>query len=130
MIANPDQFQIMFLGLSDLRCLRLIIEGKRLPGTDTVKHLRIQMDKKLMFNKHIHEIFSKVNQKISAFAMSNTYLSPDQATKICETTILSNFNYCPLVWFFCNNAANDEINRAHKRCLRVLYQMNPLFSYY
>ena len=26
------------------------------------------------------------------------------------------------MWLFCSDAANDEINRAHKRCLRVLYQ--------
>ena len=122
MIANPEKFQIMFLGLSDQRRLRLNIEGQKLSATDTVKLLGIQIDKKLKFNKHIHEICSKVNQKVSAFARLNKYLSPDQATKICDTIILSNFNYCPLVWLFCNNAANDEINRAHKPCLRVLYQ--------
>ena len=71
---------------------------------------------------HIHGLCSKVNQKVSAFASLNTYLSPDQATKICNTIILSNFNYCPLVWLFCSDAANDEINREHKRCLRILYQ--------
>ena len=122
MIANPEKFQIMFLGLSDQRCLCLNIEGKKLPATDTVKLLGIQIDNKLKLNKHIHELCSKVNQKVSAFARLNTYLSPDQATKICDTIILSNFNYCPLVWLFCSDAANDEINRAHKRCLRVLYQ--------
>ena len=122
MIANPEKFQIMFLGLSDQRCLRLNIEGKKLPATNTVKLLGIQIDNKLKLNKHIHELCSKVNQKVSAFARLNTYLSPDQATKICDTIILSNFNYCPLVLLFCSDAANDEINRAHKRCLRVLYE--------
>ena len=78
MIANPEKFQIMFLGLSDQRCLRLNIEGKKLPATDTVKLLGIQTDNKLKLNKHIHELCSKVNQKVSAFARLNTYLSPDQ----------------------------------------------------
>ena len=122
MIANPEKFQIMFLGLSDQRCLCLNIEGKKLPSTDTVKLLGIQIDNKLKLNKHIHELCLKVNQKVSAFARLNTYLSPDQATKICSTIILSNFNYCPLVWLFCSENANREINRAHKRCLRVFYQ--------
>ena len=97
MIANPEKFQIMFLGLSDQRRLRLNIEGQKLSATDTVKLLGIQIDKKFKFNKHIHEICSKVNQKVSAFARLNKYLSPDQATKFCDTIILSTFNYCPLV---------------------------------
>ena len=97
-------------------------DKKKLPTADTVKLLGIQIDNKLKLNKHIHGLCSKVNQKVSAFARLNTYLSPDQATKICNTIIVSNFNYCPLVWLFCSDAANDEINRAHKRCLRILYQ--------
>ena len=122
MIENSEKFQIMFLGLKDERCLRLNIEGKKLPTTDTVKLLGIQIDNKLKLNKHIHGLCSKVHHKVSAFARLNTYLSPDQATKICHTIILSNFNYCPLLWLFSSDAANDEINRAPKRCLRILYQ--------
>ena len=100
MMANPEKFQIMFLGLKDERCLRLNIEGKKLPTTDTVKLLGIQIDNKLKLNKHIHGLCSKVIQKVSAFARLNTYLSPDKATKICNTIVLSNFNYWPLVWLF------------------------------
>ena len=109
----------MLLDLSDQTCLRLNIEGNKLPATDTVKLLWIQIHKKLKFNKHIHEICSKINKKVTAFARLNAYFS---ATKICDTIILSNFNYCPLAWLFCNNAANDEINRGDKRYLLVLYQ--------
>ena len=47
MIANPEKFQIMFLGLKDERCLCLNIEGKKLPTTDTVKLLCIQIDNEL-----------------------------------------------------------------------------------
>ena len=87
-----------------------------------MKLLGIQIDNKLKLNTDIHELCVKVNQKVSAFARLNSYLSPDQAKKICNTIILSNFNYCSLVWLFCSDAANVEINRPHKRCLRVLYQ--------
>ena len=110
MIANPEKFQIMFLGLKNERCLHLNIEGKKLPTSDTVKLLSIQIDNELKLNKHIRGLCSKVHQKVSAFARLNTYLSPDQATKIYNTIILSNFNYCPLVWLFCSDAVNDEIN--------------------
>ena len=35
--------------------------------------------------------------------------------------ILSNFNYCPLIWLFCNKGANKKIDLAHKRALKILH---------
>ena len=34
--------------------------------------------------------------------------------------MLSNFNYCPLIWMFSGKSSNNEINRIHKRALKVL----------
>ena len=33
---------------------------------------------------------------------------------------MTNFNCCPLIWMFCGKKANEEVNRVHKRGLRVL----------
>ena len=33
---------------------------------------------------------------------------------------MSNFRYSPLIWIFCGKTANKEINRVHKRALRIL----------
>ena len=41
---------------------------------------------------------------------------------VYKAVILLNFNYCPLIWLFCNKGANKEINRTHKRALRILYE--------
>ena len=65
---------------------------------------------------------SKANKKIRAFSRLNTSISREQALPIFNAVILSNFNYCPLIWLSCNKGANKEINRAHKRALRVLYE--------
>ena len=50
------------------------------------------------------------------------YISREQALTICNAVILSNFNSCPLIWLFCNKGANKEIDRTHKRALRILYK--------
>ena len=88
----------MLLGLKDERCLRLNIEGKKLPATDTMRLLGIQIYNNLKLNKD--RLCSKVNQKVSALARLNTYLSPDQATKICNTINLSNSITAPWYGFF------------------------------
>ena len=36
-----------------------------------------------------------------------------------HTFIMSNFNYCPFIWVFCGKTQNKEIDRVHKRALRI-----------
>ena len=36
--------------------------------------------------------------------------------------ILSQFNYCPLVWMFCDRTLNNKVNRIHERALRITYK--------
>ena len=30
-------------------------------------------------------------------------------------------NYCPAIWMFHSCSLNNEINRLHERCLRIIY---------
>ena len=47
-------------------------------------------------------------------------LSKRKALK--KTFVISQFNYCPLVWMFHSRKLNHRINNIHKRALRVIYQ--------
>ena len=38
--------------------------------------------------------------------------------------VMSNFQYCSLIWLFCRKAANDLINRTTKRAMRITYNSN------
>ena len=122
MVANPTKFQLMFLGLKGQRGLQLNINENKLAATDHVKLLGIELDNKLKFSSHVKTLCSKVNKNISAFSRLNMYISREQALTICNAVILSNFNYCPLIWLFCNKGAYKEIDRTHKRAFRILYK--------
>ena len=41
--------------------------------------------------------------------------------------IISQFNYCPLIWIFYNRALNNRINKIRERVLRLVYQNKNLF---
>ena len=127
MVANHKKFQLMFLGLQGKIRLRLNIEGSKVPTTGHVQLLGVEIDSKLTFNKHIETLCSKVNKKVSAFARLKNYISREQVLTICNAAILSNFNYCPLIWLFCNKGANKEIDRTHNRALRILYKRLRIF---
>ena len=122
MVANPEKFQLMFLGLKSDQQMCLRIDDQIINQCQQVKLLGITIDSKLNFDKHILELCGKVNRKVSAFSRLRNYLDNTQARLLCNTTVLANFNYCPLIWMFSSKAANKEINRTHKRALRVLHK--------
>ena len=101
--------------------LRLNIEGVKISSTERGKLLGIEIDNQLRFDKHVKTLCDETNRKVSAFRRLSIYLSREQAKKLCSTVIISSFNNCPLVWMFCGKDANHEINRAHERGLRTLY---------
>ena len=67
MVANPDKFQLMFLGLNEKHKLRLNIEGVKISSTKNVELLEIEIDNHLRFKKHIKTLCDKANRKVSAF---------------------------------------------------------------
>ena len=40
--------------------------------------------------------------------------------------VISQFNYCLLIWMFHNRGLNNRINKIHKRTLRLVYQKKNL----
>ena len=50
-------------------------------------------------------------------------LSMEQTKCLSEAHIMSAFKYCPLIWMFCNKTSNNQINKIHKRTLRLVYEM-------
>ena len=56
MVANPENFQLMFLGVKSHQQMRL-----------PIKLLGVAIDSKLNFDEHILELCGKINKKVSAF---------------------------------------------------------------
>ena len=122
MLVNPKKLKLTFLSMKTNRRLRLNIGGKKLNATDHVKPLGVEIDSKSMFSKHFETLCYKVNKKITAFSRLNNFTSTLHAQAIYNAVILLNFNYCPLIWMFCNKGANRQIDRTHKRALQILYK--------
>ena len=122
MCANPSKFQIMFLGPKRKNKLCLNINGQLIPSSEHVKLLGVTIDNILKFDTHVLGICKKVNQKLHAFNRLSPYLGENKAKLLLNAVIMSSFSYCPLIWLFCSKAANNEINRTHKRALRTLYR--------
>ena len=117
MVANPDKFQLLFPGTD--RNISLCIGGYTIDCSDEVKLLGITIDRKLSFYPHIKKLCRKAAAKTKALIRIRRYLNADQANILCNTYIMSSFNYCPLVWMFCSKQAHNLINATHRRALSV-----------
>ena len=120
MLANPTKFQVMFLGLKKNQNLVLEINGEAIAASKEVKLLGVTIDSKLNFKSHVKALCMKTNRKVSAFARVARYLDLQKAKLLYQSFVASTFKYCPLIWLFCGKTANENIDRVHKRALRVL----------
>ena len=65
------------------------------------KLLRVIFEKKLCFKQQVRSFCKKAGQKLHALSRISHFLDTEQLKRIMKAFILSQFNYCPLVWMFC-----------------------------
>ena len=118
MVANREKFYLIFFGLKEDHELSVEVNGDVIKMSDTVKLLTI--DSKLRINEHVKIICQKTNNKVKAFSRVVRYLEPQKASLLYNSFMLTNFNYCPLIWTFCGKTTIDKVNSVHKHALRVL----------
>ena len=114
MKANPDKFQVMFLcpprSVDPFRDVFIVsdISIKRKPFA---KLLGITIDDKLNFDKHVNTLCIKAARQLNALIRIQKLISIEQRKLIYNSFILSNFNYCPLIWHFCSKKSMYKIEK-------------------
>ena len=83
--------------------------------------LGINFDYKLKFTNHIDEICMKRSRKLNAQARIAAYIGIRKRRTLMNAFFKSQFNYCPMTGMCCNRSLNNNIDRLHKRSLRIVY---------
>ena len=122
MIANPDKFHAIIIN----RCGRhkdlqkISIAGEEIISETYVKLLGIDIDYKLNFGKHIGAFCKKAAGQLNAICRISRNIDFVEQKVLVESFVRSNFNYCPLTWFFCSPESTRKIDRIQERALRLL----------
>ena len=98
---------------------------------ETVKLLGVTIDSKMKFDDHIKALCKTANKIISAFSRVANYLKYEKGKTIYNTLIMSNFNYCPLIWDL--DVSWEDLKKSGrsypKKALRILHNdFNVLFE--
>ena len=83
--------------------------------------LAASIDSELDFENHNSNICSKVSRNLSVLGSIAGYIILEKRRMLFKVFIESQVNYCPLIWMPHSRTMNNEINRLHKRSLRIVY---------
>ena len=117
-MSYPRQIQAIILDRkkSDLTNIPLTIDNQTIKSVPSVELLEIYLYDKLNFNLHISSICRQAANQLNALIRLKRYLGFN-----VKTVLISNFNYCSLVWIFSTAKPLNKIKSLHKRALRFLY---------
>ena len=123
MIINPDKFQAIILDKkkSNLTNIPLTIDNQTIKSVPSVELIGVHLDDKLNFNLDISNICRSAANQLNALIRLKSYLSFNAKRVLINSYIISNFNYCPLVWIFSTAKSLNKIESLQKRALRFLY---------
>ena len=122
MSANPSKFQIMFMGAGvDNDAYELEVGNVKLMSVNTVTILGLEIDNKLCFNDHIDHMCQKTAAQINAMSRIKCNLDTTSLLVLYNSFIVSNFQYCNIVWMFTSKTSLKKLDRLNERAIRLVY---------
>lgn len=120
--ANPSKFQsILLSGKSKNEDVLLIdVDNSVIESAESITVLGIDIDRKLNFNHHISRVCIKASKQLNVLKRLKGSLDECSRMTIYKTFIMSNFNYCPLIWMFTSTSSLTKIEDIQKRALRFV----------
>lgn len=97
------------------------IGNKKNESFSSAKLLGIEIDNKLNFNNHIKFTFCKsAANHLNPLIRLRCFLRILERKVLIQSSVLSNFNYCPLVWILPNAKSLIKIENLQKQALRFI----------
>ena len=138
--CDIDALQIWFskngLLLNETKCKFLVIESSKnmrdklaeikvldniITESTSGKLLGITIDNNITMKDHIINMCKQAGKKVNALARIAGFLDENKRKLLMKSFIISQFNYCPIIWMYCQRKSNNLINRIHERALRIAY---------
>ena len=99
----------------------LDIDGNQVTSEKSVNLLGINTDSKLSFNEYVSSLCKKASNQLNAIRRLRRYLGVKEKEVLIISLVYANFNFCPLIWYFCSIKAARKTEKNQTRALRILY---------
>ena len=98
------------------------IGNQIISNSGSEKLLGVTFDNKLCFDIHVTKLCKKAGQKHHALARISNLMSLEKRKLLMNSSISSQFSYCPLIWVCHSRKLNNRLNKIHERVLRIVYK--------
>ena len=127
MKVNPDKFQVMLL--KPICCntelpSHVDIGDVSLQVKSDVRLLGITIDNKLGFDLQVNNMCVRASRQLNIMYRFKKIFREKEKHVIFNTFIMSNFNYCPVVWNFCGTVQMRKMEKIQERALRFEFDDN------
>ena len=120
MEANAAKFQAIILNETNTHTFN--IDGTIVKSEDTVRLLGVKIDSKLNFTPHIKDVCRKAAAQLSVLQRLQSCLDKATRLQIFKTFIVSQFQYCSIVWHFCGEKNTTKMERLQYRALKFVFR--------
>ena len=88
----------------------LKVNNIEIESKNSVKLLGIEIDNKILFDKHIASLCKKAANQLRPICRLQNQMGKKEKIVI-NSCVHSNLNYCPLVWHFCSKKSMRKIEK-------------------
>ena len=85
---------------------------------ERVKLLGVHIDNKLNFGHHVSHICQKAGKQVKILGRLSRVLNESNKLLLYSSFISCYFNYCCVLWHFCNNSDTLKIEKLQEKALR------------
>jgi hypothetical protein len=120
MKANPDKFPAIAIGKkTKSQNLSFNLSGNKIVCEDNVKLLGVTIDSDLNFDNHISEMCKKASRQLNILKRIGKYMNRLGKLTSYYSFILSNCNYCPVIWHYCSEKKSFKMEKNPRTCITV-----------
>ena len=123
MKVNAEKYHLIFFSNTKSTNIEIKINNEVIHESPEEKLLDIIFDKTLSFTAHATSLYKKENQKPHALSRIAHFMDSEKLNHIMKAFILSQLNYCPLVYMYICLVREALITRSITS-MRKLYELH------
>ena len=110
----------MLLKNKNVNDFNIIVDSDTINLTASVNILDINIDDKLNFNSQVSNMCNKAGWQLNVLQWLKDSLDYASRLSMYNSFIMSNFNYCPVVWMFTSESSLSKLEDIQRRALRFV----------
>ena len=99
----------------------LTINAHVIESTADISLIGVNIDKHLVFSKHISELCIKASQRVGVLSRLRNLIPTEAKLLLYQFSILPYLTYCHLIWHFYKASNARKVDIVQERALRIVY---------